>query len=105
MGRSLADHALIRIALGLIAAETDDWRAVVDNVRLMAVFNIENLTWTGSPEEKLEILTEARRVTEDGLKDLHTALLVVQILRLVPRPIGLETADDLIRQLNQAPEK
>ena len=75
MGRSLADHALITIALGLIAVGTDDWRAVIDNARLMAVFNIENITWSGSPEEKLEILSEARRVVEGGLNDLHAALL------------------------------
>jgi hypothetical protein len=75
MGRSLADHALIRIALGWIAVGTDDWRGVIDNARLMAIFNIENVTWSGSPEEKLEIVSEARRLVEEGLNDLHAALL------------------------------
>jgi hypothetical protein len=75
MGQSVADQALIGIALGLIAVGTEDWRGVIDNVRLMAEFNIENLTWDGSPEEKLEILTEARRVVKDVLDDLYTGLL------------------------------
>jgi hypothetical protein len=75
MGQSVADHTLVSIALGLIAVGTDDWRGVVDNVRLMAVSNIENLTWDGSPEEKLEILTEGRRVVKDVLDNLYAGLL------------------------------
>jgi hypothetical protein len=75
MGRSLADYALIRITIGLIAAQSDDWRDVIDNVRLMADFNIESNVWNGTPEEKLEIVTEARRVIREGLDDLHAALL------------------------------
>jgi hypothetical protein len=63
--RSLADQTLNNIALGLIAVGTNDWRAVVDNVRLMAVSHIEDTTWDSSPEETLEIITTAREIVEE----------------------------------------
>jgi len=65
--RTLADHAVVRILLGLIAAQDSDWRGVIDNVRLMADFNLDNIAWGGTAEEKMEIVAEARRVMTEGL--------------------------------------
>jgi hypothetical protein len=68
-------HAANALHGGGIRAETASRRDAVDKIRLMAVFNIENFTWKGSSEEKLEILNEARKTVESGLDDLHAALL------------------------------
>jgi hypothetical protein len=68
-------HAADALHGASIRAETASRRDAVDKIRLMAVFNIENFTWKGSSEEKLEIRNEARKTVESGLDDLHAALL------------------------------
>ena len=44
-------------------------------MRLMAEFNLKNDAWNGPEDDKLQIISEALRIVENGLNDLHAALL------------------------------
>jgi hypothetical protein len=72
--QSLANNSLARIAIGLIALNSTDWRAIIDGVRAMASIDVNSVGWSGSSEERADIVSRALRNVEDSLDDLYAAL-------------------------------
>jgi hypothetical protein len=72
--RGLADNALARVAIGLIALNSNDWRAIIESVRTMAAIDVESVRWEGPAEQRARIVSRALRAVEDSLDDLYAAL-------------------------------
>jgi hypothetical protein len=75
MGLSLAQGTLIRIVAGQVALGAGDWWGMIDNIRLMAEHNLQNLVWEGTESDREEVRSDALEHVRVSLDDLLDALL------------------------------
>jgi hypothetical protein len=59
-GHFLADRAVMRIMLGLMAVQNPDWRGAIETFALWRIQpGQHHLTWGRTVEEKMEIVAQA----------------------------------------------
>ena len=86
MGYLMAQSAMTRTLLGMIALNSQDWRGTLDNFRVMTEYTIKTLEWNGSAADGEAVRSEALEHLLKGLDDLHAALLQPEIERGISDP-------------------